>query len=296
MDTLILNRLGKTEPVRLHLDHIFRTIKQSETTTLDEHDLSRFKIKVSRLDLDTEGSFFKPLPRSQLPQINWDEVNFSDWAAGETNEARRVDYTFLRVSSHIWNATFQNSDQEWIPRKYYHEDTNIGGSVELRPLEWQTTGEVEEKWRRKPHCSYRIFHYAEPSDALRRGEVLSLLRYMRWRMQQGSFLQHYTFPVLICSISRSKVRLLEAYHDGESLCISKSEFYDFKENVVENYQLFMQWIFGVPCGDTCAPLQITGVEFAPATKKRILSNLARKARLADARRKHLERHMIVSAT
>ena len=82
------------------------------------------------------------------------------------------------------------------------------------------------------------------------------------------------------SIFRSKARILQAYHDGKRLHISKSRFYDFTENVTENYELFMRWIHGIPCGDTEATVNINGEKVGDRTVEmvdRILNGIFRQA-------------------
>ncbi|OOF91745.1 hypothetical protein ASPCADRAFT_509744 [Aspergillus carbonarius ITEM 5010] len=118
-----------------------------------------------------------------------------------------------------------------------------------------------------------MYHYADPEESLRRSEVLPIVGYMRWRLRQFDLIRHYIFPVLVISIFRSKARILQAYHDGHHLYISKSPFVDFKENKRENYELFVRWVHGVPCGDTKTPLAIEGEELDEATSRLIDDDL-----------------------
>lgn len=45
------------------------------------------------------------------------------------------------------------------------------------------------------HCSFRMYHYADPEEPLRRSEVLPIVGYMRWRLNQFDYIEHRTFPV-----------------------------------------------------------------------------------------------------
>ncbi|QSS50707.1 hypothetical protein I7I53_11498 [Histoplasma capsulatum var. duboisii H88] len=60
------------------------------------------------------------------------------------------------------------------------------------------------------------------------------------------------------SIFRSKAGILQAFHDGKHLHISKSKFYDFKENIRENCEFFARWTYRIPCDDTITTLPIDG--------------------------------------
>ncbi|KAB8069882.1 hypothetical protein BDV29DRAFT_194542 [Aspergillus leporis] len=101
-----------------------------------------------------------------------------------------------------------------------------------------------------------MWRYSNADEALHRGEVLLIVAYMRWRMKQFKYIEHYTFPV-----------------NGERLHISKGIFHDFQENVKENYQLFIQWVHGIPCGRTETPLSIKDEKLDNQTKKDVESFL-----------------------
>lgn len=82
-------------------------------------------------------------------------------------------------------------------------------------------------------------------------------------------MQRFLTQVMVISIFRSQARILQAYHDGQHLYISKSKFLDFTKNCRENYELFVRWIYSVPCGDTRAPLAIEGEKLPQRTYKLI---------------------------
>lgn len=96
--------------------------------------------------------------------------------------------------------------------------------------------------------------------------------------------------VLVVSIFRSQARILQAHHDGEYLHISKSKFVDFTENCRENYELFVRWIYSIPCGDTQAPLAIKGEELPQRSYEQIEKGFRHLARQAEAyhKRKKME--------
>lgn len=75
--------------------------------------------------------------------------------------------------------------------------------------------------------------------------------------------------VLAVSIFRSKARILQAHYDGQHLQIFKSDFYDFKENIKENYELFVRWTYSIPCGDTFTPLCIEGEKLEDPAIRRL---------------------------
>ncbi|KAG5295385.1 hypothetical protein I7I48_12252 [Histoplasma ohiense] len=62
------------------------------------------------------------------------------------------------------------------------------------PLSWQTCGEFEVEEITISHCSFRIAHYADPEEPLRRSEVLPIVAYMKWRMRLLAYDQRYISP------------------------------------------------------------------------------------------------------
>ena len=79
----------------------------------------------------------------------------------------------------------------------YNEYPSIGSGEwgPSAPYEWQTHREIEGDEPFISHCSFSIIHYADPEEPLRRSEVLPIVAYMKWRMRQVIYLEHYTFPV-----------------------------------------------------------------------------------------------------
>ncbi|RAL00035.1 uncharacterized protein BO80DRAFT_494448 [Aspergillus ibericus CBS 121593] len=270
-------RVGQTNVVYRDLTRIFNATKACDHTNLTDSDLRTLGITLAAFDLQGKSTgdaktFFQPLPKSELPAIDWGRVRFSDWTEGYSHEPRRVERVLQSVSNRLWCSWLENSKkQPWVQRKCYREIPSIatGEHTPDVPYEWQTCGEIEAKSFDIPHCSFRVYHYAEPEESLRRSEVLPIVGYMRWRLSQFDYICHHTFPVLVVSIFRSKARILQAYHDGQRLHISKSRFVDFREPKRENYELFVRWIHGVPCGDTEAPLGIKGEEIDQVTSELI---------------------------
>ncbi|GLA60814.1 hypothetical protein AtubIFM54640_001311 [Aspergillus tubingensis] len=158
------------------------------------------------------------------------------------------------------------------------------------PYSWQTIGEMKADSLDIPHCIFQMYNYADPEEPLHRSEVLPIVGFMRWRLNRFDYIKHRTFPVLVVSIFRSQARILQAHHDGEYLHISKSKFVDFTENCRENYELFVRWIYSIPCGDTQAPLAIKGEELPQRSYEQIEKGFRHLARQAEAyhKRKKME--------
>ncbi|KAK2801624.1 hypothetical protein FQN50_007685 [Emmonsiellopsis sp. PD_5] len=271
---LVLERLAKTRVIGRHLNRISSATKDLKQTVLTSQ-LEGLGIRLSFLDLEGDSghdmTFYRPLPKEQFPVINWDGVGFSDWTEGYSEESRRVDITLDNISSELWGAWLRNNKQQpWAQYKYYRAGQIATGEYTPNaPYQWQTRGDIEAKSLYIPHCSFRIIHYIDPEEPLRRSEVLPIVAYMKWRIRQFNYVEHYVFPILAISIFRSKARVLQAHHDGRHLHISKSNFYDFKTNIKENYELFARWIHSIPCGDTTTPLNIEGEMLDEHTVKQV---------------------------
>ncbi|GLA19109.1 hypothetical protein AnigIFM62618_006772 [Aspergillus niger] len=289
-------RVAQTNVVSRHLSHIFTATKALKHSVLTEHDLDTLGIKLSEHDLEGECSkghqaFYQPLPKSKLPEIDWDKVHFSKWHEGHSDEPRRVHYTLQSVSGRVYGAWFRGGEhQTWVHRQCYRANprTASGEHTPDVPYSWQTVAEMEADSLDIPHCSFQMYHYADPEEPLRRSEVLPIVGFMRWRLNRFNYIKHRTFPVMVVSIFRSQARILQAYHDGKYLHISKSKFVDFTENCRENYELFVRWIYSLPCGDTVAPLPIKGEELPRRSYELIdkgFDHLSREAEAYHQRKK-----------
>ncbi|GKZ31044.1 hypothetical protein AbraIFM66950_011010 [Aspergillus brasiliensis] len=259
-------RVAQTNVVSRHLRRIFTATKALKHSVLADRDLETLGIKLSELDLEGARSpehetFYQPLPKSELPEIDWDKVHFSEWHEGRSHEPLRVHYTLDRVFGRVYGAWLcDDKQQTWVPRRCYRANPRIASGEHTPdfPYPWQAVSEMEADSLSVPHCSFQMYHYADPEEPLRRSEILPIVGFMRWRLNRFDYIKHRTFPVMVISIFRSQARILQAYHDGKYLRISKSKFVDFTENSRENYELFVRWICSIPCGDTQAPLAIKG--------------------------------------
>lgn len=123
---LVIERVSKMRIVLDHLNRIFRETKTLEHTTLTDRCLKELGIKLSFLNLnepsqDNSMIFYKPLPKEELPQINWDHADFYDWEErfDYSSECRRVDLTLFKVTMNVWGQWFRNDKQHpWAHRKY----------------------------------------------------------------------------------------------------------------------------------------------------------------------------------
>lgn len=116
-------RVAQTNVVSRHLRRIFTATKELSHSTLAGRDLELLGIKLSELKLegacsDDHQSFYRPLPKSDLPKIDWDEVQFLKWHEGYSVEPRRVDQTLQSVSNAVWSAWLEeDKEQIWVQRK-----------------------------------------------------------------------------------------------------------------------------------------------------------------------------------
>lgn len=121
---LVLVRMSKMQVAGRQLNRIFRETKALEYTVLTDHCLKELGIKVSFLDLkepsqDKSMIFYRPLPKNELPPINWDEVDFSEWVEDYSGECHRVELTLGDVTARVYGQWFLNDiEQPWAHRKY----------------------------------------------------------------------------------------------------------------------------------------------------------------------------------
>ena len=119
----VLSRLAKTNVICHHLTHVLDTTKASKYIALNGDNLEELGIELSCLDLETEAprnhsAFFRPLPKTELPALEWDKVQFSEWAEGYSEESRRVDITMQSLLNQFWGAGLRNEiERRWIQQK-----------------------------------------------------------------------------------------------------------------------------------------------------------------------------------
>lgn len=70
------------------------------------------------------------------------------------------------------------------------------------PYSWQVVEEMEADTLDIPHCSFQMYNYADPEEALRRSEVLPIVGFMRWRLNRFDYIKHRTFPVSVVYLIR----------------------------------------------------------------------------------------------
>lgn len=116
-------RVAQTNVVSRHLRRIFTATKAFKHSVLADHDLETLGIKLFELDLqgacsDVQQSFYHPLPKAELPEINWDNVHFSKWHEGRAEESLRVCLTLQSVSGRVFAAWFRDrKPQPWVHRQ-----------------------------------------------------------------------------------------------------------------------------------------------------------------------------------
>ncbi|OJI88798.1 hypothetical protein ASPTUDRAFT_205837 [Aspergillus tubingensis CBS 134.48] len=260
-------RVAQTNAVSRHLRRIFTATKAFKHPVLADHDWRHW------------GS-------SCLNSTFKEHVQMSN--SHFTTHYRKQNYRRLTgtiVSGRVFAAWFRDrKPQPWVHRQCYRANPRIASGEHTPdvPYSWQTIGEMKADSLDIPHCIFQMYNYADPEEPLHRSEVLPIVGFMRWRLNRFNYINHRTFPVLVVSIFRSQARILQAYHDGEYLRISKSKFIDFTENCRENYELFVRWIYSIPCGDTQAPLAIKGEELSQRSYEQIDKGFRHLARQAEA--------------
>ncbi|PLB43615.1 hypothetical protein P170DRAFT_58078 [Aspergillus steynii IBT 23096] len=196
----IINRLEKTNVISRQLVQVWQKIKITEQGFFADHDLKTLGIQLSTFDLESptptkDTRFYNPL--SELPNIDWGKVQFSEWTEGYIEESRRINITFLSLSNRLTEAWLRSNDETpFAYWKYLIERPAIatGEHTPDVPYEWQTHSDVGAKSTNLSHCIFRISNYTEPEEQLSRGELIAIVTYMKWRMVQIKHIQHYLFP------------------------------------------------------------------------------------------------------
>ncbi|PYI32580.1 hypothetical protein BP00DRAFT_147115 [Aspergillus indologenus CBS 114.80] len=281
----LCHRLEQTQVVRRHLQSIFRAVEESKQTFLTADRLKELNIEVSSLELEAAGTakFYQPCPENELVVIKWDEVELWRWDEGRAEEPARVDHNLFKVWHQIWAYKFLNDLKiDWE----YCDNHPVTGRAEYpprHPYQWIAHNESNST-SFKPHFAMQVMHDAEPEEQLSRGEILPITAYMGFRLKDYQYVQHYYMPILVFSIFRSQARILQAYHDGTYLHISKSGFYDFKEDNRTNYELFVRWLCCKPCGETRIPLHVQGEGLDERTVKELRSYLKKALNIGIAKK------------
>lgn len=100
--------VSKTRTVGCHLNCIFRTTKAYKHTALADHDSKGLGIKLFCFDIVGESqdrTSYKPLPKADLPVMDWSKVQFSEWTEDYSAESRHlIEITLQTVSNMLWLA------------------------------------------------------------------------------------------------------------------------------------------------------------------------------------------------
>ncbi|KAL4797717.1 hypothetical protein BDV19DRAFT_358561 [Aspergillus venezuelensis] len=267
---VLTKRLSKTRVVSWHLSDIYRKTKASPDIFLTDSDLKSSKIEILILDLETDDQganqtlFYRPIAESELPTIDWNMPDFWEARPNYSDQVLRIHHNLSEICIAVAWAYHYDSEkrQPWVDCKKNNTHPTFEDSL-CAPYKWEAYHAAQAKLAGSsvPHLRSDIVNYVDldPQESLTRGEVLAIAAYMEWRSKQRAHWEHYYFPILFISMFRSGARILQAHHNGKTLVISKSKFYDLSgDDNDETYKLFARWIFSKPCGDTTTPLPIAG--------------------------------------
>ncbi|KAL4962584.1 uncharacterized protein BDV14DRAFT_178263 [Aspergillus stella-maris] len=266
----LTKRLSKTRVVSWHLSDIYRKTKASPDIFLTDSDLMSSKIEMSPLNLETEDQgakqtlFYHPTAESELPTIDWNILDLWEARPNYSDQVLRIQHNLHEVCIAVAWAYHYDPEkrQPWVDCKKNNTNPTFETSF-CAPYKWEAYHAAQAKVAGSsvPHLRSDIVNYVDldPQESLARGEVMAIAAYMEWRSKQRAHWEHYYFPILFISMFRSGARILQAHHNGKSLVISKSKFYDLSgDDNDETYKLFARWIFSNPCGNTTTPLPIPG--------------------------------------
>ncbi|KAL4881327.1 hypothetical protein BJY04DRAFT_189631 [Aspergillus karnatakaensis] len=267
---IVCARQEKVGVARRSLQRIYRKVTKSSGTFATNTQLDVLHVSVSPLDLETGvqdekfRTFFKPLSKPELPTINWKKLKLWEPRADSKplEEAHRIRYNLGEVEvAFLWAFSDRDESSPWVSGKH---DTRYSlptvGFLNEHPYEWAGHSELQAKDLWQTHYLFHLENCIEPQESLSRAELLAISAYMKERAALPEHLEHYYFPILCVSSFAGKARILQAYHDGKNLCISKSDLYDFRENQIENYELFARWMYSKPCGDINEALDVEAPE------------------------------------
>ncbi|KAL4945679.1 hypothetical protein BDV06DRAFT_219072 [Aspergillus oleicola] len=273
--------LSKTRVVSRRLAEIYQKTKDSTDVFLTDDLLKSLRIKLSLLDLEAEdrkenlATFFQPVPESELPIIDWDMPNFWKAGAADNDAVLRIHHNLDGAFNAVWWAYYDGRPgQPWVACKKSKALRRVTEYSFKRPYRWAAIDEAEvgetDQSVSHPHLISRVMNHTHAQDSLSRGEVMAIAAYMEWRSKHLIFFDNYYFPIQIVSMFHSGARILQAYHDGETLHISMSKLYDLSgDDNIKTYTLLARWLYSKPCGDTTATLEVEPVPLDGRYKRRL---------------------------
>ncbi|KKZ68154.1 hypothetical protein EMCG_06165 [[Emmonsia] crescens] len=231
-------------------------------------DLAYFGVRISRLDLhsdqntvaDPEQQFFAPQPVESFVELPQNEKpNPEIYADGGHKNSLGLDLE-RDLHSHLKDGSRFEKHATWSimwPDNFEYE--NSGEIIYNSSFEWRLSAVFDTipKLRDKPHMMFTVIHdhsVDENSDnSVIRGEIISAVAMMKWIMRRAAFKEHELFPVLIVSIWRDKVRIVQVHFDGQHVHMALSDFLDFKDYAQASWNMLTRWVLNTPIGNTRVP-------------------------------------------
>ncbi|KAM5436104.1 hypothetical protein McanMca71_000147 [Microsporum canis] len=238
--------------------------------------LQQFNIRVSTIDLEQGGRFFKPIPVADFKSWIYDETILREikWDR-ESRLMRDAESIYRKCWNLIKSEIPEHAQTEdlvlflqytpWseviVPRTRMGGNFGISFSDELTNWVAQTDLHVYECNPSKSHVISFSTHGLQPDKSteskLTRSEILVALDTIMPRMLWAPHIAHHIFPVLMISCFNRQARVNEVYFEDGTLHFNCTPFIDME--VFDKYkcELLARWSVSHPVGETTAYPNLT---------------------------------------
>ncbi|DAA74264.1 TPA_exp: Uncharacterized protein A8136_3462 [Trichophyton benhamiae CBS 112371] len=246
-----------------------RGAHDEESIYISQEKMEQFRIRLSNMDLDEGGRFFKPITMSEFKSWNYDERHEReiDWDC-ENWRMRDAEAIYHKCWDLIKSEIPEHAQTEekilfldYTPwRSVIIPHTRMGGNfANFFPDErtdWVAQTELD-LYESRPSDSHVISfstHGLRPDKSmesrLARSEILVALDIMMQRMLWLPHITNHIFPVLMISCFNRQFRANEVYLENGTLHFNCTPFINLETFDQYKYQLLVRWSLAQPIGTT----------------------------------------------
>ncbi|KAM5456549.1 hypothetical protein McanCB49686_003180 [Microsporum canis] len=240
-----------------HIFTYFRSAKDKDSIYFSHKKLQEHNIRVSAMDLEHGGKYFRPVSTSEFKTWAYDEGKIRELQWSPDNLVYRdAERIYRRCWELIISEIPDSQSDDLIPR------TRMGGNfANLNPDEltdWlsHTALDTYESRPSESHVISFSSHGLRPDKSteskLARSEILVAVDIIMHRMRWPPSLVNHTCPVLMISCFNRQVRMNEVYFEDGNLHFNCTPFLDMEVFDRSQCELLVRWSVSNPVGETTA--------------------------------------------
>ncbi|KAM5465331.1 hypothetical protein MauCBS54593_006577 [Microsporum audouinii] len=277
LNTAILDTLmDHKDHVSIKLKTIIKRLNPAidkNSIYLSDDQLQNYDIRMSRMDLEKGGRFFKPLSQPYFESLvrheEFYEVDEWETNPDEAEDAIQICWKLGRLllseipdspkdkfGIHRSFTDYTRWDSVHIKRSLYGGHWGMRGPGR-EPTDWRFEHAFDRHIRGsylEPHIISFSAHGLYPDEStvskIARSEILVAADIMRHRLKMNVFITNDIYPILMVSCFNRQVRMNEVYFENETLHFNCTPFIDLSTFERSKLDLYARWALSDPVGQT----------------------------------------------